>query len=82
MGDGVPLAAEGPEGDHVGVAFRGVVDHRVEPHERVVTRGVLVGGRGDLGRVRGADGRVPAVGATGGVRRPPSRVGVLPMSCS
>ena len=66
-----PVGAQGPEGDHIGVAFRGVVDHRVEPHERVVPRGVLVSGRRHLGRVRGADGGVPAVRATGGIRRPP-----------
>ena len=38
--------------------------------------------RRDLGRVGGADGRVPAVGAPVGSGVPPSRDGVLPMSCS
>ena len=78
-----PVGAQGPEGDHVGVALGRVVDHRVEPHERVVPSGVLVGRRRHLGRVGGPDGsgaRSPCHRVGSGA--PPSREGVLPMSCS
>ena len=62
------VAAHGAERNHVGVALRRAVDHGMEPDERVVPRGVLVGRRGHLGRVRGAAGRMPAIRATAGVR--------------
>ncbi len=55
--------AEGPQGHDVGVAFRRVVDDRVEPDEGVVPGRVLVGRGGHLRGVGGADGGVSTVGA-------------------
>ncbi len=51
------------EWNHVGIALRGVIDDGVEVHERVVPCRVLVGGLGDSGVVRAAQGRVGTVGA-------------------
>ena len=61
------VGTQGPEWDHVGVALGRVVDHRVEPHERVVPSRVLVGRRRHLGRVGGADRRVSAVRSAAGI---------------
>ena len=62
-----PFGAQGPEGHHVGVALRRVVDDGVEPDEGVVPGGVLVGRGGELRRIGGPDGRVRAVRPTGRV---------------
>ena len=64
------VRAERPERHDVGVAFRRVVDDRVEPDVGVVPGCVLVDRSRHLGGVGGAEGRVPAVGSTRGVRRP------------
>ena len=69
VGDGVPLGAERPERDDVGVALGGVVDDGVEPDEGVVPGRVLVGRRRHLRRVGGADRRVRAIGAAARVGR-------------
>lgn len=48
------------EGDDIGVALGGVIDHVVEVHERIVARGVLIARGLGLGVVGTADRRVAA----------------------
>jgi hypothetical protein len=57
---GDQIGGEGAEVDHARLALRVVVDDRVEVHERVVPRGVLVARLGLLGVVGGVEGRVAA----------------------
>ena len=70
------------EGHHVGIALGRVVDDRVEPHERIVAGGVLVGGVAtsavSVAPMAGWAQSVPPLGSV----TPPSRGGVFPMSCS
>ena len=68
-GGGGAVRSERAEGDDIGVTVCRVVDDGVKPDEGVVPAGVLVSRGRHLGRVGGADRRVPAVGATARVGR-------------